>query len=281
VKPFNIGFQAAEDTPFMTLDSLGCQEVDSASYSFQGNERPDRGHIIFQYTLLGEGRVEIDGTTYWLPEGTAFLVQVPSPHRYYYDSASEQPWKFIWLNARGEDAQRIWDRIIAQEGPVVTLDEHAEPIRAYWKLYHRIVTEQIRDPYILSVLVYEWMLTLLRSRSHATTNVQDSPVILQAKQFMDTHYAQPIVLEEIAASSQVSRHHLCRIFQKIEHCSPFEYLRRRRLDAAVTLLRQSDLPIHEVGVQCGFESPSYFGKVFRQHYNMSPTEYRTKSVISG
>jgi len=243
VKPFNIGFQAAEDAPFMTLDSLGCQEVDSASYSFQGNERPDRGHIIFQYTLSGEGRVEIDGTTYWLPEGTAFLVQVPSLHHYYYDSASEQPWKFIWLNARGEDAQRLWDRIIAQEGPVVTLDEQAEPLRAYWKLYHRIVTEQIRDPYTLSVLVYEWMLTLLRPRSHATTSAQDSPMIIQAKRFMDDHFAQPITLEEIAASSQVSRHHLCRIFQKIEQCSPFEYLRRRRLEAAVTLLRQSDLPI--------------------------------------
>lgn len=58
--------------------------------------------------------------------------------------------------------------------------------------------------------------------------------------------------------------------------SPLTYLRDRRVEAAVTLLRTTDLPIQDIGKQCGFESPSYFGKVFRVYMSMTPKKYRMK-----
>ncbi|GMK40399.1 hypothetical protein PCCS19_34550 [Paenibacillus sp. CCS19] len=44
----------------------------------------------------------------------------------------------------------------------------------------------------------------------------------------------------------------------------------------LTLLRTTDMPVHDIGKQCGFDSSSYFGKVFREYMNMTPKEYRTK-----
>lgn len=43
-----------EDKSILTLDSIGWQRVRSTEYSFSGDERPDSGHVIFQYTLSGQ-----------------------------------------------------------------------------------------------------------------------------------------------------------------------------------------------------------------------------------
>jgi AraC-like DNA-binding protein len=64
--------------------------------------------------------------------------------------------------------------------------------------------------------------------------------------------------------------------QKAEQTSPLAYLRDRRMEAAIALLRTTDTPIHEIGRLCGFDSPSYFGKIFREYMSMTPKEYRTK-----
>jgi Transcriptional regulator containing an amidase domain and an AraC-type DNA-binding HTH domain len=44
------------------------------------------------------------------------------------------------------------------------------------------------------------------------------------------------------------------------------------------MLRTTDLPVQTIGEQCGFDSPSYFGKVFRQYMSMTPKDYRMKKM---
>ena len=55
-----------------------------------------------------------------------------------------------------------------------------------------------------------------------------------------------------------------------------QYVTEYRIGKACELLRQTKLPVTEVGIQCGFASSSYFGKVFREKIGCSPREYRTK-----
>ncbi|WP_276356216.1 helix-turn-helix transcriptional regulator [Cohnella caldifontis] len=268
-----------DDRSIVTLDSIGWQKINSPAYRFAGDERPDSGHVIFQYTLSGQGYLELEQQTHALPPGTGFLVKVPSKHCYYYARADE-PWEILWLNLRGDEANRIWDLVTEQEGPVIRRGADSSLIVHYWKLFRMIAEEKVTDKYRLSALAYDWMLTLIQSSRELGKEIGAQPgsVLDKAKTFIREHYASPLTLDAISEQCGINKHYLCRLFQKSEHTSPLAYLRDRRVEAALALLRTTDLPIREIGARCGFDTPSYFGKVFREYMSMTPKEYREKKL---
>ncbi|AFC30264.1 AraC family transcriptional regulator [Paenibacillus mucilaginosus 3016] len=276
--PASYGFRN-EDRSILTIDSIGWQTINSPAYSFAGEERPDTGHVIFQYTLSGQGCIEYEQQSYPLPKGSGFLIKVPGRHRYYFPEGGE-PWEVIWLNIRGEEATRLWDLVTAREGPVIRRETDSPVIEGFWRLFRMIAEEKVTDKYLLSAQVYEWMLTLVRTSTDDGKEISEtsSTMIEKAKRYMKENYALPVTLETLSGHCGVNKHHLCRLFQKSERTSPLAYLRDRRVEAAVALLRTTELPIHEIGRRCGFESPSYFGKVFRHYMAMTPKEYRMKTL---
>ncbi|THF80359.1 helix-turn-helix transcriptional regulator [Cohnella fermenti] len=278
LKPVSYAFRS-DDRSILTLDSIGWQTIHTKEYSFSGEERPDCGHVIFQYTLSGMGYIEVDQTTHALPPGSGFLVKIPSRHRYFY-LESEEPWEMIWLNLRGDEANRIWDLVTEQEGTVIRRGHDSPLIRHYWKLLQAISEEKVTDKYRLSALVFEWMLTLVQSSRDAGNEISagSSSIVDRTKKYLKENYASPLTLEEIAKQAGISKHYLCRLFQKAEQVSPLAYLRDRRVEAALAQLRTTDLPVQEIGRRCGFDSPSYFGKVFREYMGMTPKDYRLKKL---
>ncbi|MCR2803284.1 AraC family transcriptional regulator [Paenibacillus soyae] len=263
----------------MTIDSIGWQIIRSPEYSFYGDDRPDTGHVIFQYTISGQGYLDFEGRSYSLSKGTAFLVKVPSRHRYYYEPHHE-PWEILWLNLRGEEANRIWNLVIEQEGPLLKRASGSPLILELWTLLRMIGEEKVTDKYLLSAKAYEWMLTLVRTSKEQSKDISitSSTIVECAKKYMREHYASPITLELLSEHCGINKYHLCRLFQKSIGITPLSYLRERRVEAALSMLRATELPIQEIGRLCGFESPSYFGKVFREYMSMTPKEYRLKKL---
>jgi AraC family transcriptional regulator len=56
--------------------------------------------------------------------------------------------------------------------------------------------------------------------------------------------------------------------------SPQQYIIRRRMERAQTLLSDGDLSILEVSMQCGYSQQSHFAATFRRLVGMSPSAYR-------
>lgn len=282
--PGSYGFRHAEPLPFLLLDSIGWQSADNAQYRNDGLRRTDAGHAIFQYTLRGQGRFELDGQMSELTPGRAFFVTVPSAHRYYYGGDGGEPWEFVYINAKGEDAARMWARIISLHGPVAQLARDSLALVRFWELYRAVSVERVSDPAALSALLYNWVLSLLAPAAAGPADAADGgsdgalAVTERAKRYIRDNCALPLTLQDIADHCGVSRPYLCRLFQRREAVSPLEYVRRRRVEAAVTLLRRTDLPVREIAAQCGFDSPSYFGKVFRAYLSVSPGEYRSRGA---
>jgi AraC-like DNA-binding protein len=278
LSPSSYAFRT-EDRSILTIDSIGWQRICSPAYCNDGLERPDVGHVIFQYTLSGHGWLEIDQQRIPLPKGTGFLVKVPSKHRYY-KAEQEEPWEIIWLNLRGDEADRVWDLVIGKEGPILRRETDSPDITGFWKIMHAITEEKVTDKYQLSALAYEWMLNLVRTSRELSKEMSANSITMmeKAKRFMMEHFAEPLTLDMIADHCRVNKHYFCRLFQKSEHTSPLAYLRDRRVEAALGLLRTTELSVYEIGQRCGFDSPSYFGKVFRTYMNMTPKEYRLKKL---
>ena len=81
-------------------------------------------------------------------------------------------------------------------------------------------------------------------------------------------------MPELAARLGVTERHLRRVFAQAHGVSPIDYLTTQRLLQAKQLLTDTDLPVTEVALACGFESLRRFNAVFAEQVRLKPTELR-------
>lgn len=96
-------------------------------------------------------------------------------------------------------------------------------------------------------------------------------------QFIEDNYDKKIRLKELADSANLSACHFCRTFKQITGKTLTDYVNEIRLEKAVCFLKQTDLNITETALKCGFDSISYFNRLFSRHYKISPTKFRKTS----
>jgi AraC-like DNA-binding protein len=129
-----------------------------------------------------------------------------------------------------------------------------------------------------NILSETWLLLLedirLNYKENKTIKDRQPDRIRNMLAFIHNHYKDKITVAQIADAIGVSEREAMRSFRKSLHQSPIEYLISYRLNEAKKMLRDSELSITEICYQCGFSDSSYFGKVFRKAYGVTPREYR-------
>ena len=103
-----------------------------------------------------------------------------------------------------------------------------------------------------------------------------STPVERACRYIEVNFSQKITLEQMAAHVHVSPAHLCRLFRTELHQTPGEFLTRRRLQQARSLLETTDLPIRRIGVLCGYPSPEHFNRSFRTSAGLTPGQFRKR-----
>jgi AraC family cel operon transcriptional repressor len=71
-----------------------------------------------------------------------------------------------------------------------------------------------------------------------------------------------------------SQEHLSRCCKKYLHKTPSKLVNDIRLEHSAKLLTTTNIPIIDISSDCGFESLSYFYRRFKEHYGLSPREFR-------
>lgn len=103
---------------------------------------------------------------------------------------------------------------------------------------------------------------------------KDSARIKQMIGYIQAHYAEPLTVSQIAGASSISESECYRCFRKLLDTSPIDYLLQYRIRVAAGMLANSDMSISDICFATGFNSPSYFAKVFRHALQSSPRTYR-------
>ncbi len=107
------------------------------------------------------------------------------------------------------------------------------------------------------------------SRLHADRQLQREMV-----SYIFSHYAEQVTLEDIAASGSVSRSKCCLIFKKYLGESPIDFVNSYRLEKSCQELRHTGRSVTEIALDCGFNHPSYYTKLFSRKYGCTPSQYR-------
>ena len=95
--------------------------------------------------------------------------------------------------------------------------------------------------------------------------------------FTDEHYARKVTLNEVSELCSMSREAFCRYFKKATGQSYLDFLNQYRVTQAKLLLSRGE-GVSQVGYQTGFESLSYFSRMFKRLTGESPRAYRDRQV---
>jgi AraC-like DNA-binding protein len=89
-------------------------------------------------------------------------------------------------------------------------------------------------------------------------------------------YSEKFSLGDLAREANMSVSHLCRYFKKVTGKTITEYLKRFRVDRAKELLMDDERSISWIAGEVGFDSHSYFDRVFHEVTQLTPLEFRTR-----
>ncbi|CFQ42759.1 pdu and cob operons regulatory protein [Yersinia frederiksenii] len=99
----------------------------------------------------------------------------------------------------------------------------------------------------------------------------------KALRYIDTHLSEELRLEEVAAKVYLSPYYFSKLFKKYQGIGFNAWVNQQRMVNAREMLQHSDWSIASIAKNLGFSQTSYFCKVFRQAYNVTPQVFRSLS----
>ncbi len=102
--------------------------------------------------------------------------------------------------------------------------------------------------------------------------------LASAIRYMEENYRQNIPLARLAQEAHMSVNYFSALFSQTMNCTVTEYLIRLRLKNACTLLSTTQNSILSIAMESGFDNISYFNRVFRKNFGVSPKAYRKQPI---
>jgi AraC-like DNA-binding protein len=87
-------------------------------------------------------------------------------------------------------------------------------------------------------------------------------------------FNQSLRIEELARAAKMSLSQFERRFTSILGVSPRQLLTKTRVDAAAAMLRETNLPLQQIAIDCGFYDQALFCRQFRSATGLTPRHYR-------
>lgn len=103
---------------------------------------------------------------------------------------------------------------------------------------------------------------------------KNSKIVKSAVDYVARHFSEDITLSSVAEELHVNTSYLSMLFKQVTGATFKEHLNRVRVGEAERLLANTDYPIIEIAIACGYSDQSYFTKVFKKYTGLTPRQYR-------
>lgn len=123
-------------------------------------------------------------------------------------------------------------------------------------------------------LYFQHLMELIFEHRKKDRENRATEIISSINQYIESHYDQELSLTKLSETVYLNPSYLCRLYKQIMGIGLSDYVNQYRIAKAKELLGDPYVKIHELATRIGFESPSYFGRVFKKATQMTPQEYR-------
>jgi len=246
----------------------------------------NRGRILNDYYLIfiskGKGTY---GSALTKPAevvaGNCFLLHPGVWHRYKPDP--KLGWEEHWVGFNGKYIEQLMQQgIFDPKDPIVDLGFNTEMLILYKKLIDEVQLSSVGYPQQIAGITLQ-ILGLVSNLARHNERASDpvGKLIAKAKFLIQESFENSLDMEELASALPMGYSSFRKAFKRITGQSPNQYHLNLRLDRARNLLAMTALNINEISDQTGFESVSYFSKLFKKKHGVSPRSYRLNEVVSG
>jgi AraC-like DNA-binding protein len=249
-------------------------------YSFNGQSEIGLNpthhlHYMLMQIIHGNMQLTLNGRSYEASAGEIVIFDCKEPHEYH---ARSENLEFYWLVFDGLTFRAMYDKILELHGEQNVFPSSNR--RELQSLFKRLLSVGDGSAHISetaqSEIIYSILCCLFLTQKKADT--PSAAVVENAMHFMDLHYMESITVEKIASASGFSASHLTRCFRAQTGYSPHEYLMLRRISAAKNLLISTDLTIHRIAFETGYQSDENFIRSFKKATGTSPSAFRRTPV---
>lgn len=101
-------------------------------------------------------------------------------------------------------------------------------------------------------------------------------IVAEIEKIIQTQYASSLTIESIAKAMHFTPNYIGMVFKTVRGMGINRYLMNVRMENAQRLLRESDLSVGDIALQCGYENVTYFHSCFKKEAGITPNEYRNQ-----
>lgn len=261
-------------------------------------------HPYAEVFSLLEGQVLLDwiGTLYLAEAPAVFLIAANTPHQIFQLSSLFKSW-YIELEMEAVDEKPSletlarWNELQTVPKsqdffpPIVayTLQSLHEGLRQQW---HRrkvlpgkdILALDLRKLFLLVEDVVEQVDHCIyaeeSSKRAALGRRNSQEEIYRLIRHIEGKYTTDISLAELSNISGLTSAYIIKLFKARTGMTPIQYVLQLRLNAAISYLHATQMPVQEIAERCGFLSLHYFSRLFKQKFGESPSDWRRRMSCS-
>jgi len=242
---------------------------------------PDHTHPAYMFILSydNESEVVIDGKYLQSAPNTIFSL---SPEIRHHEVQNYLPPKycaiFVEKGFFEEQLKDYSNEHLVFNGLVVNIKNNRLEllVRDFMNESQNIHASKEKVLESLAILLTHEIVRNIVEYSFHETNFSDNLMINESIKFMNINFEKEISSEQLAKLSKLSKSHFSKLFTQEMQVTPMIYLKRIRLQNAKKMLRTKELNITEVARNCGFNSTSYFTKIFKESFSLTPKEFMLK-----
>lgn len=264
-----VGFQnVAPHTPYPV-------SAHPTDYSFTKNGRVlDEFQLV--YIIEGEGSFRSDSSEPQTIESGTILLVFPGERHVYYPNP-ETGWKEMWVGFRGPQAETMINNFFSKEQPVIRIGVRESVVQLYHEVMEFAQNDVRGNQQVIAGIIAHLLGSLYYNQLNFTSRGNKNlDKINQAQLLLREHISTHISPAEVAARLSMSYSLLRSLFKQITGVSMLSYQQHLKLNLAKDLLSNSSKNISEIAYETGFESVSRFCCFFRQHMQITASEFRAK-----
>ena len=256
-----------------------------ASYKHQKIESILHQHKEIEILTILDGNATfyIDSVAYNVEKGDLLIISPYSLHNAVIHSDTTFSHYCLCF-----DLDLIYDKKLSSE--LENGDLSITPFISHNNNFSKTLTQNIVNAYysceekklgwefnaIGNISIFFGCLTENNLISSPRVNKKNKNFCMQVIDYINKNYNENITSTEISSRLFMNNSYFCRLFKKNFGTCFQNYLNMYRLEKSTISLKNSDLSVSEISHKNGFNSISYYSKLFKKIYNCSPSEYRKK-----
>lgn len=255
----------------LSFYSAGYEEC-SPGYSYGPKFR---SYQLIHFVLKGSGKLHINEHVFQLSAGDAFII--PSGKISYYEASKDDPWHYAWISFLGISSETYLYQIMTSLDDIYIA--HSLDVEKYKEAVFRILSLEgnpTSQYFEANGLLLHIISMLFEEIGFSEESWGKDSAADEVKFYLDTNYAEKLVLKDVARSFGIHPNYMTRIFHEKYGVSPKKYLMDLKLKKACRLLTTTTLPIAVIAGSLGFDDQLAFSRIFRKEFGEAPSVYRRR-----